>query len=326
VATFRCETWAGAPDKYAKDLFVHHAAGAAGIGGSSYNDDVILRDADESTVDGGLPLPNWTGNVGGTDTSPEDRLFYLQNWRADGAVTLRPAVDAESNPDIVDTIRYSAYGVPSRASHGNATRIGGADLTPDGQYDVDDIIAFANWSGAGEPMADIVGAGGPPQPRGDGVTVDDIIAFVNAFGDQLPNGPGVLSTTRSRKGYAGLRVRPGVGVRIARRHAGLVAVAGAAVAADVACPQPRPRLRVRPLDPPRPARHATGDAETQRPRRSACRGRWEVILMSRDQRRAISGDAEPSRARRSPAAPAMRGRGSARRGSRGRTFPVWDLG
>lgn len=210
MATFRCETWAGAPDKYAKDLFVHHAAGAAGIGGSSYIDDVILRDADESTVDGGLPLPNWTGNVGGTDTSPEDRLFYLQNWRADGAVTLRPAVDAESNPDIVDTIRYSAYGVPSRASHGDATRIGGAGLTPDGQYDVDDIIAFANWSGAGEPMADIVGAGGPPQPRGDGVTVDDIIAFVNAFGDQLPNGPGVLSTTRSRKGYAGYEFDPGL--------------------------------------------------------------------------------------------------------------------
>jgi hypothetical protein len=58
-------------------------------------------------------------------------------------------VDTESNPDIVDTVRYSAYGVPSRWSNGNVTRISGTGITTDGLYTVDDIIAFVNWSGAG---------------------------------------------------------------------------------------------------------------------------------------------------------------------------------
>jgi hypothetical protein len=56
---------------------------------------------------------------------------------------------------------------------------------------VDDVIVFVNLysDGSGCPgaspcsQADVCGIGGPPAPPDGQLTVDDIIAFVNAFGE-----------------------------------------------------------------------------------------------------------------------------------------------
>jgi hypothetical protein len=58
-------------DTTPKEEFFHHAAGADGMGGSSYIDSVVLRDKDANT--------SWTSAADGT---LEERRYYNQNWRA----------------------------------------------------------------------------------------------------------------------------------------------------------------------------------------------------------------------------------------------------
>src|SRR5262245_36666581 len=75
VATYRNQ------DDDPKDLFVYHAAGARGFGGSSYIDAVALRDSDGEA---------WTAEGGATLT---ERRYYCQNWRADVCVVLNTLGD-----------------------------------------------------------------------------------------------------------------------------------------------------------------------------------------------------------------------------------------
>jgi hypothetical protein len=48
------------------------------------------------------------------------------------------------------------------------------------------MIKFVNDFGAGDLAADVTGVGGPPSPPDGILTVDDLIAFVNAFGEGCP--------------------------------------------------------------------------------------------------------------------------------------------
>ncbi len=204
--------WAYDPgsDTTPKELFVNHAAGLDGLGGSSYIDEVVLRDADETTDTPSPGTPNWAG---ASDNAFDGRLFYLQNWRADVVVTVKEAVE-DSPPAVVDHVRYSSYGVPWGTSMADVTGLGGATYAPDGQITADDTIAFVNAYGTPDLLADVTGIGGgqdqltPPDGQ---VTVDDLIAFLAAAGDDASNtGRGLLSRTHSRRGYAGYEYDPGL--------------------------------------------------------------------------------------------------------------------
>ncbi|MGD9791110.1 MAG: RHS repeat-associated core domain-containing protein [Phycisphaerales bacterium] len=119
VASFRDD------DEEPKEVFVHHAAGLSGYGGSSYIDSVILRDRDVKN--------GWTGLSEG---DREERLYYCQNWRADVSAILT------DTGKMVEWVKYSAYGVPYSLPAGDTDSDGDWDATDDsaisgsGSYDV----------------------------------------------------------------------------------------------------------------------------------------------------------------------------------------------
>ena len=89
----------GAPaDDDAKELFVYHAAGLNGGGGSSYIDSVLLRDRDANggyrSASGGV-LEEWR--------------FYCQNWWHDVVMLL----DSAGEPNALRGYRYSFTPPPS---------------------------------------------------------------------------------------------------------------------------------------------------------------------------------------------------------------------
>jgi YD repeat-containing protein len=106
VATYR------GSDTNPKELFVFNAAGKGGMGGSSYIDSVVLRDKDGNTA--------WTSAADGT---LEDRIYYCQNWRNDVSVLVKP--DSGNGLEIVEWIKYSAYGVPYCIAAADYNRSGG---------------------------------------------------------------------------------------------------------------------------------------------------------------------------------------------------------
>ena len=206
IATFRCPGWvaggaAGAltatpptEDNYPKETFIHHQAGIDGRGGSSYIDGVVLRDRD-----GGRE--NWQAAASATRG---DRLYYLQNWRADTVLTMRAA------GQVVDRLAYTAYGEPIYLQNGIydfADLVGGDGNPPrDGVTDGNDYNAFLNWHGADDPRADIVGGDG--NPPGDGnVDGNDFSAYLNAY---AASGPAYFSD--SRRLYAGYEFDPVLGL------------------------------------------------------------------------------------------------------------------
>ena len=89
VATFRAD------DEHPKEVFVHHAAGVGGFGGSSYIDSVIFRDRDV--------IEDWVDEA---DEVRGERVYSCQNWRADVSALL---TDTGS---MVEWVKYSTYGVP----------------------------------------------------------------------------------------------------------------------------------------------------------------------------------------------------------------------
>jgi hypothetical protein len=104
VATYR------AGDDSPKELFLHHAAGAGGFGGSSYIDHVVLRDRDATN--------GWAGAADGT---LEERVYYCQNWRADVVALI------DSAGAMLEWVKYSAYGVPFGLPVGDADSDGDCD-------------------------------------------------------------------------------------------------------------------------------------------------------------------------------------------------------
>src|SRR5205814_8726430 len=68
-------------DTSPKEEYVYHAAGADGLGGSSYIDTVVLRAKDATT--------NW-GTAAG-DGTLDRRDYYCPNWRADVSALILPS-------------------------------------------------------------------------------------------------------------------------------------------------------------------------------------------------------------------------------------------
>ncbi len=111
-------------DTAPKEQYLNHAAGLDGAGASSYIDLVVLRERDANTA--------WTDASDGT---LEERLYYLQNWRAD-VVGLVGADAAQK-----EAVRYSPYGVPFGLPAGDCDSDGDCD-----QADADQLQAWIDAS------------------------------------------------------------------------------------------------------------------------------------------------------------------------------------
>lgn len=170
VATYR------GSDTSPKEQFVFHAAGTGGTGGSSYIDSVVLRDKDANTA--------WTS---ASDSTLEDRIYYCQNWRNDVSVLVKP--ESGNGLEIVEWIKYSAYGVPYCIAAADYNRSGATDTSDSTAFDTD----FNNTNA----RADV---------NFDG-TVDlaDFFAFYNAHASAGSGGRNVASQAGvgSRIAYAG---------------------------------------------------------------------------------------------------------------------------
>jgi RHS repeat-associated protein len=128
INTYRVAS--GTVDTYAKERFVHHAAGKDGRSGSSYIDSLILTERDLDTT--------WSSAA---DITMEARYFYLQNWRADTcAITNEVGV-------LIRSYRYTAYGT--------RTEIDEADYNRDGTADFFDYLDWSDDNSNNRPRADI---------------------------------------------------------------------------------------------------------------------------------------------------------------------------
>ena len=114
VATFRED------DTDPKEEFLHHAAGLDGRGTGSYIDLVILRDRDINS--------GWTSAADGT---LEERVYYCQNWRADVSALVT------DGGQMLEWVKYSAYGVPFG--------LPGGDADSDGDCDASDVSQVDTW-------------------------------------------------------------------------------------------------------------------------------------------------------------------------------------
>ncbi len=157
-----------ASDTYPKQQFVYHAAGRDGLGGSSYIDAVICRERDANT-----------GAASASDGTLEERVYYCQNQRADVVAVLSSA------GSLIESARYSVFGVPFGMPAG--------DTDSDGDYDATDK---GNITGTYDIRKDI-------DLDGD-VDAADVTA---AGGTGTTLGWGVLTKTgtANRVGYAGYR-------------------------------------------------------------------------------------------------------------------------
>jgi RHS repeat-associated protein len=169
VGTYASPTAAGPTERW-----VHHAAGLAGTGGSSYIDSVVLRDRD-------VVLSGTGASYGGD--ALEERVYVLQNWRADVVATLG------RTGTLIEWIQYTPYGMAVTNPPGNA------DFNGDGGVDGGDTEAFfLAWEG-GLPSADINNDGG--------VDTADVAAFEDIWEAGETPQAGLCMLTAIRVGYAG---------------------------------------------------------------------------------------------------------------------------
>ena len=156
-------------DSDPKELIVPHFAGAGGYGGSSYIDDVVLRDRDANTA--------WTSASDGT---LEERRYFNQNWRHDVVAMVSDLGKlAEQN-------RYTPYGLPWGIPLG--------DVDSDGDCDSTDDTTVQGW------------IGGAYQVRGDvdlDFDVDAADRTIVQGNSGATLGRGALSYIGNRAGYAG---------------------------------------------------------------------------------------------------------------------------
>jgi RHS repeat-associated protein len=134
---------------------------------------VVLRDKDANT--------SWTSASDGT---LEERIFYCQNWRADVVALV------DSNGQMLEWVKYSAYGVPFG--------LPGGDTDSDGDCDATDVTQVQTWIDA--PAYDVRG---DIDIDGD-VDAADKSTIQNSFSG-LSLGRAVLSSdyVRSMKGLQG---------------------------------------------------------------------------------------------------------------------------
>src|SRR5690606_5849689 len=114
--------WEGDTDPH--EEYLHHQAGLDGHGGSSYIDLVALRDRDTDD-----------------DGDFDERIYYCQNWRADVSVLV------SSSAELLEWVKYSAYGVPFGLPAG--------DADSDGDRDSADRTQITAWASA--PAYDVRG-------------------------------------------------------------------------------------------------------------------------------------------------------------------------
>jgi len=180
------------------ERWVHHAAGARGMGGSSYIDSVVMRDRDVVTSGGSA---NSTSD-GGTDAL-EERIYVLQNWRADVVATVG------RTGTLIEWMQYTAYGSAITNPPGNA------DFNGDGGVDGSDTEAFFDAFKAGLLSADVNNDGS--------VTGDDVQAFSDFWDAGYYPKPGVCSFTAIRIGYAGYQWDGSVNIDLERAYTGAMA-------------------------------------------------------------------------------------------------------
>ena len=167
VATFRED------DSDPKEEFLHHAAGLDGQGTGSYIDLVVLRDRDINS--------GWTSAADGT---LEERIYYCQNWRADVSALVTDA------GQMLEWVKYSAYGVPFG--------LPGGDADSDGDCDASDVTQVDTWVEMG-----------PYDVRGDvdldGDVNEDDSSVIAADYSGIVMGRGVLSdeAVGNRRGLSG---------------------------------------------------------------------------------------------------------------------------
>ncbi|MEW6743202.1 MAG: RHS repeat-associated core domain-containing protein [Planctomycetota bacterium] len=186
LATFRSS------DTSPKEEFILHQAGLDGLGGSSYINAVVCRDKDANTA--------WTAQSDGT---LEQRYYYAQNWRGDVVALVT------SGGALVETPRYSAYGIPIGLPAG--------DTDSDGDCDTTDVSAIATWRQASQ-----YDLRGDLDLDGDVDLTDENTAYNNL----KTLAWGVLTDCRNRFGYAGYDLDPALAgsiyhVRHRVLHAGL---------------------------------------------------------------------------------------------------------
>jgi hypothetical protein len=172
-------------DANPKEVFIYHAAGLAGMGGSSYIDSVILRDRDNTAC--GTGCDPWLQS---SDGVLEQRRYYVQNWRADVTALLK------STGEPVEWIRYTAYGTPTVHPI--------ADINGDGSVTSADYTAWTDLYNNGISTTAVFL--NPDLNRDDVYpNQDDDDYFVEQYNLTVAKAAGFdqLSTLGNRKGYAG---------------------------------------------------------------------------------------------------------------------------
>jgi RHS repeat-associated protein len=155
-----------------KERYVRHAAGFGGYGGSSYIDDIVLRDRDV------------TG-----DSALEERVYYIQNWRHD----VSALVDRTGR--LVERPKYSAYGIPTVYYAFSADFNGDGDIATDA--DIEDFFACLSGSCCATcGSADFNGDG----DIGNDLDISDF--FLALAGGNRPQA-GLSLTPKNRFGFAG---------------------------------------------------------------------------------------------------------------------------
>ena len=99
------------------EQFWHHNAGPSGFGGSSYIDDVVLRDRATGAEGEGIL---------------DERVYYLQNWHHDVVALV------DTSGAIVERANYDGYGMPIGTLSTNGNRRGYAG------YEIDPVLA-GHW-------------------------------------------------------------------------------------------------------------------------------------------------------------------------------------
>jgi RHS repeat-associated protein len=156
----------GDADEPPVEEFIPHQAGLDGLGGSSYIDDVILRDRD---TDGNGSL--------------DERRYYCQNWRHDVSAIVT------DTGKMIEWGKSTAYGIPDGLPAG--------DSDSDGDWDATDSAAISAIGGGYVLLEDA-------ELDGD-VDANDITHANSITGGYQTLGFNVLSSTgvKNRKGYAG---------------------------------------------------------------------------------------------------------------------------
>jgi RHS repeat-associated protein len=176
VASYRGNGGGTTVESDPKERFIFHAAGLGGYGGSSYIDNVILRDRDNTS--------GWNSSSDGT---LEERRYYVQNWRADVVAIITDTAA------MVERVKYSAYGVPFNLPMGDTDGNGITNSTDVGQ--INTWILAGTWSALGDTDLD-----------GDVDATDS----TNAGNNLITTGRGLLSYSDvgNRIGYAGYQAAP----------------------------------------------------------------------------------------------------------------------